>query len=345
VDQPRMILDNALLNHKQMINTMKGVPGVQPDRLAAAQKPRHCALSLVGEPIMYPHINEYVRMLHEENISSFLVTNAQFPEAMIAMEPVCQLYVSIDAATEESLKAVDRPLFKDFWQRFQTCLKAIRDKKQRTVYRMTLVKSFNMQEVIEYAKLVAIGKPTFIEIKGVTFCGGGKGSGTSEITMKDVPLHEEVKSFAEQLCKFLPSLECTYEMASEHEHSCCVLISDTRMKRDGKWCTWIDYEEFNRLVRRYYATGEQFTDEDYMAETPAWAVYGAKEAGFSPYEKKKSTGAKARRPRPTLAELDAKYPELQAKNAAAQAANIAAHLASEAKLASASSASSPAAIQ
>jgi len=28
---------------------------------------------------------------------------------------VTQLYVSVDAATKESLKAVDRPLFADFW--------------------------------------------------------------------------------------------------------------------------------------------------------------------------------------------------------------------------------------
>jgi tRNA wybutosine-synthesizing protein 1 len=41
-----------------------------------------------------------------------MVTNAQFPEAIASLIPVTQLYVSIDAATKESLKAVDRPLFK-----------------------------------------------------------------------------------------------------------------------------------------------------------------------------------------------------------------------------------------
>lgn len=29
-----------------------------------------------------------------------------------------QLYVSVDAATRDSLKAIDRPLFGDFWERF-----------------------------------------------------------------------------------------------------------------------------------------------------------------------------------------------------------------------------------
>ena len=68
----------------------------------------HCALSLVGEPIMYPHINTLVQDLHQRRISTFLVTNAQFPEHIASLSPVTQLYVSIDAATKESLKAVDR---------------------------------------------------------------------------------------------------------------------------------------------------------------------------------------------------------------------------------------------
>lgn len=46
------------------------------------------------------------------------VTNAQFPECITALEPVTQLYVSIDAATPSSLRAIDRPLFADFWERF-----------------------------------------------------------------------------------------------------------------------------------------------------------------------------------------------------------------------------------
>lgn len=41
---------------------------------------RHCALSLVGEPIMYPEINRLIALLHARRISSFLVTNAQFPD-------------------------------------------------------------------------------------------------------------------------------------------------------------------------------------------------------------------------------------------------------------------------
>ena len=60
---------------------------------------------------MYPRINEFIDELHGRGISSFLVTNAQFPDRIEQLHPVTQLYVSVDAPTKESLKAVDRPLF------------------------------------------------------------------------------------------------------------------------------------------------------------------------------------------------------------------------------------------
>ena len=59
-----------------------GVPGVIPERFEEGMNPQHCALSLVGEPIMYPEINKFVDYLHEKKISTFLVTNAQFPDAI-----------------------------------------------------------------------------------------------------------------------------------------------------------------------------------------------------------------------------------------------------------------------
>lgn len=95
-----------------MINEMRGVPGVQTERLTEAFTVKHCALSLVGEPIMYPRINEMLAELHKRDISSFMVTNAQFPEHIKSLDPVTQLYVSVDASTRDSLKAIDRPLFK-----------------------------------------------------------------------------------------------------------------------------------------------------------------------------------------------------------------------------------------
>ncbi|PWA71229.1 flavodoxin family protein / radical SAM domain-containing protein [Artemisia annua] len=283
MDDPLMIVNSALDQHKKMIKQMKGVPGVTAERLSEGLSPRHCALSLVGEPIMYPEINTLVDELHQRRISTFLVTNAQFPEKIISLKPITQvgmpafhfalLYVSVDAANKDSMKAIDRPLFGDFWERFVDSLKALKDKQQRTVYRLTLVKGWNTEEVDAYSRLFSIGNPDFVEIKGVTYCGT---SATSKLTMENVPWHADVKEFSEALAQ---KSNGEYEVACEHVHSCCVLLAKVdKFKVDGQWHTWIDYEKFHDLV----ASGKPFDSNDYMALTPSWAVYGANEGGFDP---------------------------------------------------------------
>jgi len=64
---------------------------------------------------MYPMINELLGELHNRDISTYLVTNGQFPEAIRDLEPCTQLYVSVDAATKDSMREVDRPLFGKFF--------------------------------------------------------------------------------------------------------------------------------------------------------------------------------------------------------------------------------------
>ncbi|KAJ1388410.1 tRNA wybutosine-synthesis [Sesbania bispinosa] len=273
MDDPIEIVNSAIDQHTHMVKQMKGVPGVTLERLTEGLSPRHCALSLVGEPIMYPEINALVDELHRRRISTFLVTNAQFPEKIKLLKPITQLYVSVDAATKDSLKAIDRPLFGDFWERFIDSLTALREKHQRTVYRLTLVKGWNTEDVDAYSKLFSLGEPDFVEIKGVTYCGS---SATSKLTMENVPWHTDVQAFSEALAQ---KSQGEYEVACEHVHSCCVLLAKTKkFKIDGQWYTWIDYEKFHDLV----ASGRTFDSIDYMAATPSWAVYGSEEGGFDP---------------------------------------------------------------
>lgn len=122
MDDAEEIVEKALREHRGMIKQMKGVPGVIPERFDEGMDPRHCALSLVGEPIMYPEIDKFVGLLHDKRISTFLVTNAQFPDAITNLPAITQLYVSVDAATPETLKAIDRPLFGDYWVSARTLL-------------------------------------------------------------------------------------------------------------------------------------------------------------------------------------------------------------------------------
>lgn len=282
-DSPDFIFAGAKEAHLKKIKMMRGVPGVRAERFQEAMTIRHCALSLVGEPIFYPHINEFVALLHMDRISSFLVCNAQHPEQLEALGPVTQLYVSIDASNKESLRKIDRPLHRDFWQRFLACLDIIRAKRfrMRTVFRLTLVKGFNIADEAEgYADLVARGLPCFVEVKGVTYCGTSS-SGGAGLTMQNVPFYAEVVAFVEALDAALARRGLDYGIAAEHAHSCCVLLASKRFLVQGQWRTLINYDRFFDLLH----TGEPFGPEDYMgAPTPEWATWG--NGGFDPVDER-----------------------------------------------------------
>ena len=283
VDPPDMIFQGAKEGHYKKIKMMRGVPGIRAERFQEAMRIRHCALSLVGEPIFYPHINEFVAMLHQEHISSFLVCNAQHPDQLAALKPVTQLYVSIDASNAESLRKIDRPLHRDYWQRFLCCLDILREKRyrMRTVFRLTLVKGFNIDEEVEgYADLVARGLPCFVEIKGVTYCGTSSSS-SAGLTMQNVPFYDEITTFVEAMNTALERRGLEYGIAAEHAHSCCVLIASKRFYVDGKWHTLIDYEKFFACLE----SGKEFSPEDYMGPpTPEWATWG--KGGFDPADER-----------------------------------------------------------
>lgn len=279
VDPPETVLKGALAGHYLKIKQMRGVPGIQMERFEEAFQVRHCALSLVGEPIFYPHINEFLGMLHERLISSFLVCNAQHPDHLARLNRVTQLYVSIDAPTKTDLKKVDRPLNLDFWERLMACLDILRTTQahQRTVFRLTLVKGFNMGDIASYADMVERAQPSQIEVKGATFCGSSN-TNANPLTMQNIPFYDECKIFVEQLVTELQARGQRYALAAEHAHSCCILIAHERFRIDGEWHTHIDYERFFELLD----AGVPFGDMDYIRKTPAWAVWGSEEAGFSP---------------------------------------------------------------
>lgn len=293
-DDPLYIVDEAVKEHVKMIKETKGIPGVNMARWQEAHTVKHCALSLVGEPVMYPRINEFLEDLHRRKISTFLVTNGQHPKAIESLIPITQLYVSVDAPTPESLIAIDRPLFSDAWERLQEALTLLKDKGQRTVARLTVVKGWNSDEIAGYARLIALGKVSLVETKGVTFCGK---SDASNLNMSNTPWHHEVIDLVNNLKFELDKLRLAgedvpeYDIACEHKHSVSVLLarvdqfSETGPNGDRIWKTWIDYPKFNELARKNQEDPSfTFGVKDYTAETPAWALFGSEEEGFDPVE-------------------------------------------------------------
>ena len=94
----------------------------------------------------------------------------------------------MDASTPESLEAIDRPLFRDAWDRLKSSLSCLKRKGQRTVARLTVVKGWNFDEIGGYARLIALGHCSLVEVKGVTFCGK---SDASNLNMSNTPWHHQ----------------------------------------------------------------------------------------------------------------------------------------------------------
>ena len=217
---------------------------------------KHAALSLTGEPIAYPKINEFVSLLHEKGISSFVVTNGQYPEQIKKLKPVTQLYISLDAPNKKLMKKIGAPLFEDYWERFNSSLEYLSKKKQRTCLRMTLVKGITMIEPENYAKLIKKSNADFVEVKAYMFIGESR----KRLKEENMPSHIEIKKFAKELKEFLPE----YELVSEHKPSRIVLLAKKKFKKGKKWFTWIDFKKFAKLSLKK----KNFETKDYCRELP-----------------------------------------------------------------------------
>lgn len=71
VDNAEEVVPGMIAGYKRLLKMFGGSEGVQPERLSDAMSIQHCALSLIGEPIMYPQINKLIDLLHEYGLLQF----------------------------------------------------------------------------------------------------------------------------------------------------------------------------------------------------------------------------------------------------------------------------------
>ena len=248
VDPPGKITDEVLQRHLSLLNGFKGHPNVSKTAVKQMYDIRHVALSLTGEPITYPLINEILEEFHKRKISTFLVTNAQFPEQIEKIKCVTQLYISVDAPSKAKLKEVDRPLFKDYYERMLKSLDAMAKKEFRTCIRLTIIKGVNDDDLEGYKQMIERGKPDFIEVKGYMHVGASR----MFLERKNMPLHEDILVFSKKLAEFLPD----YRIVGEHEPSRVVCFM-----RKGMPGQYITFSRFFELA----ATQGAAKAEDYSS--------------------------------------------------------------------------------
>ncbi|MFC1769399.1 4-demethylwyosine synthase TYW1 [Nanoarchaeota archaeon] len=276
VDDPSLILDGSIKAHHDLLAGLKGYAGVDMEAYNESNDVRHVAISLTGEPIIYPKINEFIEECNNKKISTFLVTNAQYPEQIRDLGPVTQLYISLDAPNKELLNEVDVPLFSDYWERLEKSLDFFKDKKCRTCIRLTVIKGLNDNDLDNYAKLIIKGDPDFIEVKSYMFIGASR----QRLKIENMPFHEDVVDFSKKLNELLPE----YDIVSEHIASRVVMLAKKKYFIEGKWKTWIDFNKYNELV----LGGKEFSSEDYLLETPRVGLSGKTTQDYASYRDNKA---------------------------------------------------------
>jgi tRNA wybutosine-synthesizing protein 1 len=216
-DEPRELLERSLKAQRTLLSGFGGNPKVDPARWKEANAPRHVAISLTGEPTLYPKLSEYLRLCHEQGITTFLVTNGTHPEALRALDPLpTQLYCSVTAPNEEIFKRLTMPAQADAWERLLESLEVIRGLKTRRVIRHTLVRGWNLGWEEQYAELDAQARPDFIEPKGYVFMGRSR----NRLTRDHVPEHSEIQSFGRRLAELTG-----YQVADESPESKVMLLA------------------------------------------------------------------------------------------------------------------------
>jgi len=217
-DSPEILLEGFLREQKRIVSGYKGNPSVNMERWKEANKPAHVAISLVGEVTMYPFLSEFIELCHSKEMSTFVVTNGTLPERIEELKTLpTQLYMSLEAPDEEAYLKTCRPKIKGAWERVNRTLEIFPTLKTRKVLRLTLVRGLNMIRPEEYAKLILKAEPDYVEPKSFVFVGGSRYNRGLELL--DMPSHEEIKEFANNIAK-----ETNYIVSEERADSRVVLL-------------------------------------------------------------------------------------------------------------------------
>ncbi|MEM4293398.1 MAG: 4-demethylwyosine synthase TYW1 [Thermoplasmata archaeon] len=221
-EEPEKIIEEAIKVQRRLISGFKGDPRCNLNLWKEAQEPNQVAISLAGEPTLYPYLGELIQGFRKRGFTTFLVTNGTVPEALEKLETLpTQLYVTIAAPNEEIYRKTCIPLRKENWKKLLETLELLPSLETRKVVRHTLVKNWNLGWEKEYAKLDLIAEPDFIEAKAYVFVGGSR----LRLSIECMPSHMEIMEFASRLAK-----ETGYEVVGEKEDSRVALLSNGRVQ-------------------------------------------------------------------------------------------------------------------
>ena len=225
VAEPKDILEKLMEERKKLIMGYYGNPANDKEKLDESLLPSHYAISLSGEPTMYPKLPELIKYLKtlKSTKSIFLVTNGQEPEMLKRLQDEdalpTQLYLSTNAADYESFIRINQPRYDDSWERWNESLDMLKELDTRTVLRITLIRDYNTQEemIPAFASMFKKASPHFIEIKSYMHVGRS----TNRLERDNMLELDEVMKFSKRV--------------HQKEHKIFALLMATRRKSCRCW--------------------------------------------------------------------------------------------------------------
>lgn len=219
-DDPVSIVDGTIEAQRRLVSGFKGDDRCDPKIWEEARNPNQVAISLTGEPTMYPHLGELIGEYRKRGFSTFLVTNGTLPDVLENLDPLpTQLYVSVDAPNKEIYRKLCLPKVADGWERIMKTMEILPSLDTRIVARHTLVDGWNLGYEDQYAALDKIADPDFIEPKGYVYVGYSR----ERMEMENMPAFEKILEFAGRMSELTG-----YEIAGENRPSRVVLLSNGR---------------------------------------------------------------------------------------------------------------------
>jgi tRNA wybutosine-synthesizing protein 1 len=217
-DGPEEIVEKSIVAQRKLLSGYGGIPErINKKKFKEAQNPNQVAISLSGEPTIYPGLSDLIGEFKKRDFTTFLVTNGTMPERLEAMDPLpTQLYLSLVAPDEKIYRRVCNPLIPDGWEKVNETLNLLPSLSTRKVIRITAVRGLNMLRPKEYSDLIEKAEPDFVEVKAYMFLGGSR----KRLSLDNMPSFEDIIKFSEKLAE-----ELGYEIKDQKNDSRVILLA------------------------------------------------------------------------------------------------------------------------
>lgn len=213
-DPPEEIVRGVLNEHKRLISGYGGSEFMDKTRWKEAFAPKHVAISLSGEPTLYPYLPRLIEEFHKKDMTTFVVTNGTNPDMVEKILPT-QLYISLNAPDENTYEKACSPLGNS-WENIVRSLEILKRSDTRTAIRITLTKGVNMVDPQGYAHLLELARPDYVELKAYMHLGFSR----KRLSQDNMPSHDEVLDFSRKVAQAMD-----YCIADESRGSRVVLLS------------------------------------------------------------------------------------------------------------------------